>query len=1012
MKAQIKSAKALLAIAVCFAATLICVAAMFGVFAYAENNDNVGTHYFYDELSEQGKKFYDVLDELKENGSFKDGRLMYNLVDNGIVTESETENYVVNKDYALPLAFSAARDAYLMDKPDLFYIDLYKIVFGAGKRDGRYTALLDTGNFDTLYFDGGFTSEQQVDAAITEYAAAVKSIADGARAAAPGSIVGRIEYVNKYLCDNTTYDYASYEHSVAAAENTAYAGNAYGALVKNLAVCGGYGRAFKAVMDELGIPCVCVQGYSLRPAGTVQELHLWNRVKADDKWYDVDVTWNDNIIEAKSAAAAGKAKAAGDEADAMRYLLAGANVIDKDHVADGVISTSGYELYYPKLNPYPYGVNENNDGFVIDEMYENVEVTGADDVSKYLYVTISYNGLGAGLLEKQGLYLAFRYSYNDAARNDKWTTTPWQQVTEFYDMWFGQGGTGNSEKALDIRDSYTRLMVTTVMDNVEFALINKPADGAVTPGYEDIGYIIPYNYDAANLDPANIFAVSETVSNDWFGTYTPKPHPVKTTPDYKAALSLGTYVISVTYDKSLVKIDPDADIGIDVVTAFDDMDRYIKVSDVTLSADGKTVSFKFTPSKMYHHNYADYNFYPTNLVADETGGKAPKGIAYRFVYQTSPVTPKVTYTCMKYGHSWTTGGYATSYGLPKLISDTDLSESGFEDIMGNKKEYGKDQRAQVILVASKPDADEIDTMSELLADGGTSGVKSAATYEIEMMVCQNKIKNIPNGYSLQLGVGFPGDFDYNDDSVVYKAYHYKRDAEGKIVGIEEVPCVVTDRGLVIDVKSFSPFMIVAIDANDPSAKSVGKTIYAVARDTVGGTVGALDGGTSRNAIVSVSGSITYAIAADAGYAIDKVLLNGVEIAAVRYADGKLTIAEDELGANNILDVSFVLKAAEERYKAENIEMERVPVIVIEPDATALKANAAAHDDAYVPTIEPEKFVVTSIAPTDGKKKDTALIIAVCMIVIVVIFVAGAATLLAIMHKKSSKKSGGGTGKQK
>ncbi len=50
-------------------------------------------------------------------------------------------------------------------------------------------------------------------------------------------------------------------------------------------VCDGYSKAFKMVLDELGIPCVLVSS----------ETHMWNNVKMDDgRWYNVDLTWDDN----------------------------------------------------------------------------------------------------------------------------------------------------------------------------------------------------------------------------------------------------------------------------------------------------------------------------------------------------------------------------------------------------------------------------------------------------------------------------------------------------------------------------------------------------------------------------------------------------------------------------------------------------------------------------------------------------------------------------------------------
>ncbi len=65
---------------------------------------------------------------------------------------------------------------------------------------------------------------------------------------------------------------------------------AKGALLKKVAVCDGYSHAFQMVMRKLKIPCRFVTGSS----GGVG--HAWNMVKLSGKWYHIDVTFDDPII--------------------------------------------------------------------------------------------------------------------------------------------------------------------------------------------------------------------------------------------------------------------------------------------------------------------------------------------------------------------------------------------------------------------------------------------------------------------------------------------------------------------------------------------------------------------------------------------------------------------------------------------------------------------------------------------------------------------------------------------
>lgn len=97
--------------------------------------------------------------------------------------------------------------------------------------------------------------------------------------------------------------------------------SAYTALVEGQSVCAGYARAFKHLLDELGIPCIYISGQALDaenggPAGVIESQegeiaaapakedsteeawssHAWCIVSLDDAWYNVDITWDDNNL--------------------------------------------------------------------------------------------------------------------------------------------------------------------------------------------------------------------------------------------------------------------------------------------------------------------------------------------------------------------------------------------------------------------------------------------------------------------------------------------------------------------------------------------------------------------------------------------------------------------------------------------------------------------------------------------------------------------------------------------
>jgi hypothetical protein len=118
-----------------------------------------------------------------------------------------------------------------------------------------------------------------------------------------------------------------------------------------------------------------------------------------------------------------------------------------------------------------------------------------------------------------------------------------------------------------------------------------------------------------------------------------------------------------------------------------------------------------------------------------------------------------------------------------------------------------------MLVASKPSKSQSDEMVNDAANElgvESSDIKSSATFSIDLVLC-GCVQTVPDGSYMQVGFGFPEGYGPEDEGTTFKVYHYKQDADGNITGIEEVPCVITQYGLVATVQSFSPYAVVAVD---------------------------------------------------------------------------------------------------------------------------------------------------------------------------------------------------------
>jgi hypothetical protein len=98
-----------------------------------------------------------------------------------------------------------------------------------------------------------------------------------------------VQAVNDYLCDHNTYPDEDFEKYPGWFEGYAPESHtAYGLFKLHSAVCDGYARSCKVLLDELGVECIIITG---KGDG---ENHAWNMIKINGAWYHTDVCWNDS----------------------------------------------------------------------------------------------------------------------------------------------------------------------------------------------------------------------------------------------------------------------------------------------------------------------------------------------------------------------------------------------------------------------------------------------------------------------------------------------------------------------------------------------------------------------------------------------------------------------------------------------------------------------------------------------------------------------------------------------
>lgn len=282
--------------------------------------------YFYNQLEDYAKTIYKAFEMNKENmktGTYK--------VELGSSFSSLLQEE--NGQEQLGKYYQSALEAYTYDNPDVFYLSPNKMYLNIetttkGKKV-TYYVYVDNGDEENYLIDE-FSSEQEIDVAMNN----IEQVKNRILQNRTNNTYDNIKMVHDYLVENIEYD-------TTISKSNIY--NMYGAMVNGEAVCEGYARSFKYLMDSLGIPCTLVIGKGINSEGN-QENHAWNYVQIDNYWYAIDTTWDDPISTTGWVSQSSK----------YRYFLKGSNDMLKDHSPSGQFTEGGKIFSYPPLSNSNY----------------------------------------------------------------------------------------------------------------------------------------------------------------------------------------------------------------------------------------------------------------------------------------------------------------------------------------------------------------------------------------------------------------------------------------------------------------------------------------------------------------------------------------------------------------------------------------------------------------------------------------------------------------------------------
>ena len=164
------------------------------------------------------------------------------------------------------------------------------------------------------------------------------------------SIYEKAKKIHDWINAQVTYDY---DAASIGGDEYAYAHTAYPVFADDKGkkvVCEGYAKAYKILCNHFGIGCTLVSGTSYTDSGA--GAHMWNMVQMpDEKWYGVDLTWDDS----------------GDKGYDT-YFMVGANTqgfngtFADEHVMDTRIVAGGMDFAFPALADDAYVPSGNEGG--------------------------------------------------------------------------------------------------------------------------------------------------------------------------------------------------------------------------------------------------------------------------------------------------------------------------------------------------------------------------------------------------------------------------------------------------------------------------------------------------------------------------------------------------------------------------------------------------------------------------------------------------------------------------
>ena len=228
-------------------------------------------YYQYTSLSSTEKEIYDMITEAIKNTN--------NVID--VSKKSIKYNAALN-----------LLQKYFSDNPQYFYVSKGTSVTYDPNTNKVFTLIIYyTDGTKTDQFNADGTSltvtadRNKISQQITTFNNKTKEILK--QIPVNASNIEKEKIIHDYIINNVEYDNDILNQSFNFGDTLPSAFNVYGAICEGEAVCEGYAKTFQYLCYGVGINATQVVGTSMNVN------HMWNAVRIESAWYQVDVTWDD-----------------------------------------------------------------------------------------------------------------------------------------------------------------------------------------------------------------------------------------------------------------------------------------------------------------------------------------------------------------------------------------------------------------------------------------------------------------------------------------------------------------------------------------------------------------------------------------------------------------------------------------------------------------------------------------------------------------------------------------------